>query len=104
MEDGRVKHGEVFNADAHCYLVVHDPVEDRGNNRENNNLGELHIANFNDQEPRSASASFYTPLARWRMSDRNSLRVSCSSRKQPSIDDVTASECCFSTPRIIMHR
>ena len=38
------------------------------------------------------------------MSDRNSLRVSFSWRKQPSMEDVTAAECCFSTPRIIMQR
>src|SRR5437660_5664046 len=45
-----------------------------------------------------------TPLARLRISERNSLRVSCSSRKQPNMEDVTAAECCFSTPRIIMQR
>jgi hypothetical protein len=46
----------------------------------------------------------YIPFGRWRISDRNSLRVSSSLRKQPSIELVTAAECCFSTPRIIMHR
>jgi len=46
----------------------------------------------------------YAPFVRLRINDRNSVRVSCSSRKQPSIDEVTAAECCFSTPRIIMHR
>jgi len=46
----------------------------------------------------------YTPLGRWRINDKNSERVSCESRKEPSIEEVTAAECCFSTPRIIMHR
>src|SRR5215469_3954282 len=45
-----------------------------------------------------------TPFERWRISDRNSERVSSSLRKQPSMEEVTASECCFSTPRIIMQR
>ena len=53
---------------------------------------------------KAAAAVPYTPFGRWRMSDRNSDRVSSSSRKTPSIDDVTAAECCFSTPRIIMQR
>src|ERR1700686_309372 len=39
-----------------------------------------------------------------RISDRNSVLVSSSLRKQPSIEEVTAEECCFSTPRIIMQR
>src|ERR1700688_830860 len=47
---------------------------------------------------------FQIPLGRCRINDRNSVRVSCSSRKQPSIDEVTAAECCFSTPRFIMQR
>ena len=46
----------------------------------------------------------YSVFVLWRISDRNSVRVSSSVRKQPSIDEVTADECCFSTPRIIMHR
>src|SRR5580700_2201345 len=46
----------------------------------------------------------YTPFGRWRIRERNSERVSSSWRKQPSIDEVTAAECCFSTPRIIMQR
>ena len=46
----------------------------------------------------------YVPFVRLRINDRNSVRVSCSSRKQPSIEEVTAAECCFSTPRIIMQR
>src|SRR5438128_167537 len=45
-----------------------------------------------------------TPFGRWWIRDRNSVRVSSSLRKQPSIDEVTAAECCFSTPRIIMQR
>ena len=46
----------------------------------------------------SVKFSCHTPFGRCRISDRNSLRVSSSLRKQPSIDDVTAAECCFSTP------
>src|ERR1700693_5445399 len=46
----------------------------------------------------------YRPLGRWRIRERNSERVSSSLRKQPSMEEVTAAECCFSTPRIIMHR
>src|SRR5439155_11439656 len=45
------------------------------------------------------SASFYIPLLLFRIKDRNSVRVSCSSRKQPNMEEVTAAECCFSTPR-----
>lgn len=38
------------------------------------------------------------------MSERNSLLVACEARKPPSIDDVTTTEFCFSTPRIIKQR
>jgi hypothetical protein len=51
-----------------------------------------------------AGLARYVPLVRLRIRDKNSVRVSCSSRKQPSIEEVTAAECCFSTPRIIMHK
>ena len=53
----------------------------------------------------STSNSFnHKAFVRWRIRERNSVRVSSSLRKQPSMDDVTAEECCFSTPRIIMQR
>ena len=39
-----------------------------------------------------------------RMRVRNSVRVRASSRNVPSIALVTADDCCFSTPRIAMHR
>src|SRR5262249_3270092 len=39
-----------------------------------------------------------------RISARNSSRVFSEARKVPSMCDVTAEECCFSTPRIMTHR
>src|SRR4051794_7142840 len=54
------------------------------------------------QEP-SYSQAPLLPL-RARISERNSCRVFSSLRKAPSIEEVTAAECCFSTPRIIMQR
>ena len=41
--------------------------------------------------------------AECRTSDKNSVRVSFW-RKQPTMALVTVEECCFSMPRIIMHR
>jgi hypothetical protein len=41
---------------------------------------------------------------RLRTSDRNSSRVCLLLRNSPSIALVTACPCCFSTPRICMHR
>ena len=49
---------------------------------------------------RARPAAYFSP----RTSERNSSRVCLLSRKTPSIALVTAAECCFSTPRITMHR
>src|SRR5258707_1082589 len=53
---------------------------------------------------RPPSSRCYIPFGRCRISDTDSPRVSSSLRKHPSIELVTAAECCFSTPRIIMQR
>ncbi len=52
----------------------------------------------------TSNSSNHKAFVRWRIRERNSVRVSSSLRKQPSMDEVTAEECCFSTPRIIMQR
>lgn len=86
---------------AQCFfgggLVIRADVE-TGKEVELHDRGLVRIANLD------VGNLCYTPLLRSRIRDRNSVRVSCSSRKQPSIEEVTADECCFSTPRIIMHR
>ena len=41
---------------------------------------------------------------RQRINRMNSFRVASSRRKEPSMELVVITECCFSTPRICMHR
>jgi len=60
--------------------------------------------------PQDARANWLAVLLSYQLwlgdltSDRNSSRVSLRFRNAPSIELVTAPECCFSTPRIIMQK
>src|SRR5438105_9815255 len=46
----------------------------------------------------------YSPTPLRRTSERNSLRGCICVVKTPRMAEVTVAECCFSTPRIIMHK
>ncbi len=66
--------------------------------------GQTEAARGSGDDSELGACGHQKPLgAFWRSRERNSLRVSCW-RKTPSMAEVTAAECCFSTPRIIMQR
>ena len=55
-------------------------------------------------EPWTASAGLVYRFVRLRTRDKNSSRVARFERNSPSMQELTATEFCFPTPRIIMQR